>query len=156
MSGKEFRETLRAWLDLLSVSSAFKKAIDTAFRRDFGLSISRFDVLSALDRAGREGLRAGDLSQRLLVTEGNVTQVTAPLIRDGLIKRAPCTEDRRAAVFTLTRKGEKLFAKMAEAHQAWVGEAFANLSPNQISSLRRLLGKIETPSLDRLDGRNAA
>lgn len=156
MSSKETRETLRAWLDLLSISNAFKKAIDTSFRRDFGLSISRFDVLSALDRARPEGLRAGDLSQRLLVTEGNVTQVTAPLIRDGLVKRAPCAEDGRAAIFTLTRKGEKLFAKMADAHRAWVGEAFANLSPNQIHSLRRLLGKLELPSLDDLNGRNAA
>ena len=139
------RNALRAWLDLLNSSNTLKKSVDTGFRSQFGLSISRFDVLSALDRGGEDGMRAGDLSQRLMVTEGNTTQVTAPLIRDGLVKRSPSREDGRVAIFRLTRKGEKLFQKMADEHRQWVAEAFSGLSANEISTLRRILGKLNLP-----------
>ena len=139
------REVLRTWLDLLTAANALKKSVDTGFRNEFGMSISRFDVLSALDRAGPEGLRAGALSQRLRVTEGNTTQVTAPLIREGLVKRSTDPEDKRGAVFRLTRKGEKLFAKMADSHRQWIVDANAEFSEPQLKSLRRLLGRLDAP-----------
>ncbi len=148
------RNALRAWLDLLTASNAIKKSIDATLRTEFGVSISRFDVLSALDRAEGDGLRAGDLSQRLMVTEGNTTQVTAPLIRDGLVKRTPSREDGRVALFRLTRKGEKLFKKMADEHKHWVAGAFADLSHSELATLRQLLGKLNLPI--ELEGKDAA
>ena len=148
------RNALRAWLDLLTASNAIKKSIDTTLRSQFRVSISRFDVLSALDRAGADGLRAGDLSQRLMVTEGNTTQVTAPLIRDGLVKRTPSREDGRVAIFRLTRKGEKLFQQMAEEHRHWISAAFSRLSQNELTALRRILRKLELP--ENNEGRDAA
>lgn len=149
------RDALRAWLALLGASNALKKSVDTRFRSRFGLSISRFDVLSALDRAGPEGLRAGALTQRLMVTDGATTQVTAPLIRDGLVRRATDAEDARAAIFSLTRKGERIFAAMASGHRAWIDEAFSGLSAGQMKSLRRLLERIELPA-DAADEREDA
>ena len=153
---KKDRDALRAWLDLLTASNAIKKDIDGSLRREFGVSIARFDVLAALDRAGDKGLRAGDLTQSLLVTDGATTQLTAPLIRDGLIKREPCARDKRAAIFTLTRNGEKLFRDMAEVHRGWVARAFAEFSPVQLETLRDLLGKLDRPNTENHDGRTAA
>ncbi len=138
----ETRDALRTWLELLRASNAIKKFTDTEFRSQFGLSISRFDVLSALDRAGPEGLRAGALSQKLMVTDGNTTQVTAPLIRDGLVKRKTDREDARVAIFSLTKKGEKLFAKMAAEHQAWIADVFAGLSKPELATIQKLMGKL--------------
>lgn len=152
----DHREALRSWLELLNASSAIKKYTDTEFRAQFGLSISRFDVLAALDRAGPEGLRAGALSQRLMVTDGNTTQVTAPLIRDGLVKRRTCMEDARVAYFSLTKKGERLFAKMAVAHQGWIADLFAELSKPELAMLQKLLGKIDLAQAGRKSRKDAA
>lgn len=134
---------LRGWLSLLSAANALKKTVDARLRAEFGVSISRFDVLAALDRAGAQGLRAGALSQQLMVTEGNTTQVTAPLVRDGLVARRQDKKDGRAAIFTLTRKGAALFAEMAAAHRGWIEEAFENFSPKELESFRQELGKIK-------------
>ena len=139
------RDKLRAWLDLLAASNQLKKSIDTSFRSEFGISISRFDVMAALDRAGKEGLRAGDLSQRLMVSEGNTTQVTSPLIRDGLVTRTPCEKDGRVAIFRLSAQGQNMFNEMADEHRAWIHDAFADFSPSQLASLRRLLAKVKMP-----------
>lgn len=152
----EDRNALRAWLDLLAAANAIEKGLDSMFRREFGLSLSRFDVLSALDRAGKDGLRAGDLTRKLLVTDGATTQVTASLIRDGLVKRTPCPDDGRAAIFTLTRKGEKLFQKMASIHRGWVNDAFIGFTPSQIESLRNLMKKIDLTHIQTLSERKAA
>jgi len=139
------REALRAWLDLLGVSTAIKKGVDGRLKHQFGLSLARFDVMAALDRAGQAGLNGRALSARLKVTEGNTTQVTAPLVEAGLIRRRVSPEDGRVAIFHLTRKGERVFAQMAEANRRWIADAFAALSPAQLAQLRVLLGALEPP-----------
>ena len=150
MSGTgESREAVRAWLALLNASRGLEKAVDAGMRTRFGHSISRFDVLSALDRAGAAGLRAGALTERLMVSDGATTQVTAPLIREGLVKRAADPNDGRVAIFTLTRKGEKIFADMAAEHRQWIDEAFAALTPAQMKTMRRLLADIDPAKIAR-------
>jgi len=140
------KEALRAWLDLLAASQGLKKFVDTGLRSRFGLSISRFDVLSALERAGPQGLRAGALTERLMVSDGNTTQVTTPLIRDGLVRRAIDPDDKRAAIFSLTKKGERVFAEMAAEHRQWIDAVFAGFSPRDLKTLRRLLARISPPA----------
>lgn len=149
------RESLRAWLDLLSVAMALKKRADAHMRAVFGLSLSRFDVLAALDRAGDEGLTGGGLSSWLRVTEGNTTQVTAPLIEDGLVQRTVSAEDGRVAMFQLTQKGRRLFARMAEENHRWVTDAFSGLSLADTKALRTLLSALK-PTQDARRGEEAA
>lgn len=139
------REAVRAWLDLLGVSTTIKKDVDARLRRGFGLSISRFDVLAALDRAGGDGLTAGTLSGRLRVTEGNTTQITGPLIEADLIRRTVSPTDGRVAIFQLSPKGRRVFARMAGENRRWIAETFAALAPAQIATLRRLLAALKPP-----------
>jgi DNA-binding MarR family transcriptional regulator len=144
---KNGRDSLRTWLALLSASGKIKKIIDGRMRQRFGLSISRFDVLAALDRAGEEGLTAGTLSTYLKVTEGNTTQVSTPLVRDGLVRRSVSAKDGRVAIFQLTRRGRRLFAEMAEENRVWVAEALSPLTAAQISTLQNLLSILNHPEV---------
>lgn len=139
------RDALRAWLHLLGTANAIKKTVDTQLRQRFGMSISRFDVLAALDRADDDGLTAGGLTAYLKVTEGNTTQVTAPLIQAGLVDRTVSPDDGRVAIFRLTAKGRELFAAMAAENRRWIDGAFSALTPVQLASLRELLAAIEPP-----------
>ncbi len=144
MTGR--RDTLRAWLTLLNTSNAIKKSVDGRLRARFGISISRFDVMSALQRHP-QGLRAGALSRQLMVTEGNTTQVTAPLIRDGLVERRPSPLDARGVIFSLTPKGLKLFDAIAAEHKEWIHDAFANHDARDLAELRALLNKLEPEAI---------
>jgi DNA-binding MarR family transcriptional regulator len=137
------RDTLRAWLSLLNTSNAIKKSVDAQLRARFGISISRFDVMSALQRRDPEGLRAGELSRQLMVTEGNTTQVTAPLIRDGYVERRTSPKDARGVIFSLTPKGRSLFNAMAVEHKQWIQDAFAQLGAGDLAKLRSLLDQLE-------------
>jgi DNA-binding MarR family transcriptional regulator len=139
------RDSLRAWLALLSAANRIKKSVDARMRQQFSLSLSRFDVLAALDRAGEPGLTAGALSSYLKVTDGNTTQVTAPLIAAGLVRRTVSANDRRMAILQLTRKGQRIFAEMAAANREWIADVFAVLTPAQIAGLRRTLRQLNHP-----------
>jgi DNA-binding MarR family transcriptional regulator len=144
------REAVRVWLSLLCASRALEKAVDAGLRDRFGHSISRFDVLSALDRAGTNGLRAGALTERLMVSDGATTQITIPLIREGLVMRTTDPADGRVAIFSLTKKGARIFTDMATEHRRWIDAAFAALTPAQMNSLRRLIASINPDKIVRL------
>jgi len=56
------RNALLTWLDLLRTSNHIKKKVEAKLRAEFGQSLSRFDVLSSLERGNSEGIRSGELS----------------------------------------------------------------------------------------------
>ena len=57
-------------------------SVRAELRREFDCTLPRFDLLAQLDR-NPDGLRMGELSQRLMVTGGNVTGITDQLVREG-------------------------------------------------------------------------
>lgn len=140
------RDALLTWLALLTTTNTIKKAIDAQMRQRFGVSLSRFDVLAALDRAGSAGATAGELTAWLKVTEGNTTQVTAPLIAAGFVDRATSPMDGRIAIFRLTADGQRLFDRMAGENRTLVMDAFTDLSEDDVAGFRTLLEGLRDPT----------
>jgi DNA-binding MarR family transcriptional regulator len=106
-------------------------------RTKFDSTIARFDFLSALDRHG--ALTLGEVSQSLLVSNGNVTQLRTRLSADGLIETEIDENDRRIQRVRLTRRGESVFKHMAKAHTACVDALLRDLSQPDKQALSRLL-----------------
>jgi DNA-binding MarR family transcriptional regulator len=139
------KDVLRLWIELLRASNTIKKDLDARLRAEFRQSLSRFDVLSALYRAGEEGLRASEISHFLLVTDGATSQLTPHLTKEGLVERTACPEDRRSAIFRLTPAGRTLFKAMADKHSEWVAAKFTHLPKDDIDTLTTLVRLIELP-----------
>lgn len=144
----------RTWLTLLRSANSIKKSLDQKFRQHYDISISRFDVLSALQRGNRNGLRAGDLTRQLIVSDGNTTQIMSKLVRDGLVLRRADPKDARAVIFSLSDEGASLFTKMVISHREWLNEAFADISQEKIHELHELL-QLLPPQTD-VEKENAA
>ena len=140
----------RTWLALLRSANTIKKSLDQKFRAEYDISISRFDVLSALQRGNRNGLRAGDLSRQLIVSDGNTTQIMSKLIRDGLVLRRTDPKDARAVIFSLSDEGALLFTKMVISHREWLRDAFTGISAENLHELHELL-QLLPPQIDSLD-----
>jgi DNA-binding MarR family transcriptional regulator len=85
----------------------------------------------------------GELSERILVTNGNVTWLVAALEREGFVKRRPDAADRRATVVRLTATGRRHFETMAAAHEALIADIFATLSPTERRALHAALGTVK-------------
>lgn len=138
----EHPEELRLWLRLLTCTQLIEKQIRSDLREQFDTSLPRFDLMAQLERAP-EGLRMNELSRRMMVTGGNVTGITDQLEGEGLVERLVVEGDRRAYRVRLTPKGRRQFSAMAQAHEAWIVNAFAALSPQDIDAMHRLLGKVK-------------
>jgi DNA-binding MarR family transcriptional regulator len=131
------RDTVRLSLRLLTTSRLIEREVDTLMRARFDSTIARFDFLSALDRHG--ALTLGEVSQNLLVSNGNVTQLAGRLKADGLIEAQADENDRRVQRVRLTRRGESVFKHMAKAHAACVDRLLGDLTQTDRQALMRLL-----------------
>jgi DNA-binding MarR family transcriptional regulator len=133
-------DALRLWLRLFTCTQLIERAIRGRLRRDFATTLPRFDFLAQLER-NPQGLKMRELSQRLLVTGGNITGLTDQLVSEGLVKRQPIAGDRRAFAVRLTTKGRRAFDAMAAAHEQWVIRLLAGLTVAERRSLYALLGR---------------
>lgn len=132
------KRALRLWLRLLTCTTTIEQTIAQRLRDEFGSTLPRFDMLSALDRAGEAGLTMGEVSRMLMVSNGNVTGLAARLKADGLIE-AMAGADRRVQRVRLTPLGRTRFAVMATAHERWIETLFAGLADAEADDLARLL-----------------
>jgi DNA-binding MarR family transcriptional regulator len=86
-------------------------------------------------------MKLGELSQRLMVSNGNITGLVDRLLAQGLLDRHPAPNDRRAQLVMLTPEGRRSFRAMAAAHEAWIAEIFGDLTATERDTLMRLLSK---------------
>lgn len=143
------KHRLKTWIRLLRVTRSVETELREFLRVEHDNTLPRFDVLAALYRA-TDGLTMGELSQQLLVSNGNATAVVDRLERDGLVLRAPSLVDRRVVEVRLTPTGRSQFEAQAGPHEARVDELFAGLDPADLDLLDHLLHRLERrPSLTR-------
>ncbi len=132
------KRSLRLWLRLLTCSTRIEQTVSQRLRDEFGSTLPRFDMLSALDRAGPAGLTMGEVSRMLMVSNGNVTGLAVRLKADGLIDSLPAA-DRRVQRVRLTALGRTRFAAMAQAHENWIESLLAGLTEAEADDLIHLL-----------------
>ena len=143
------KQSLRLWLRLLACENLIENRVRAQLREHFEVTLPQFDVLSELEHVG-EALTMSQLSNKLMVSNGNVTGVVDRLERDGHVRRNPSKTDRRVQYIALTDQGEHLFREMAAAHEQWVTELFEGLSANEIKSLLSILDKAKTSISEKL------
>ena len=132
---------LRLWLRLLNCTTLIENHVSSRLRSDFDTTLPRFDLMAQLARFP-DGLGMSELSQRLMVSGGNVTGITDNLERDGLVERVAIPEDRRAKKVRLTDKGHIIFHEMAEIHATWIHDLLNGLTSQEQQQLYTLLGKL--------------
>ena len=148
----DHKSELRLWLRLFTCKMLIEGEVRRRLRDTFDVTLPRFDLMAQLDRAP-SGMTLGELSQRMMVSNGNVTGLVDRLVAQGLIDRRPSPTDRRAQLVSLTAEGRKFFRSLARANADWIGEVFAGLSHDEIEELMRLLGKTKTSARKAINGR---
>jgi DNA-binding MarR family transcriptional regulator len=136
-------QALRLWLRLLSCTVRIQNQIRVRLRREFATTLPRFDLMAQLERHPA-GLRMNELSQRLMVSGGNITGITDQLERERLVTRTLDPNDRRALTVKLTAAGLKRFREMAAQNELWTIEMLHGLSREEKHIMLELLGKLKT------------
>ena len=142
---------LRLWLRLLTCTTLIEGEMRRRLRDKFDVTLPRFDLMAQLDKAPN-GMTLGELSKRMMVSNGNVTGLAERLVEQGLLDRRASPNDRRSQIVSLTAEGRRTFRAMARTHEDWIAEMFAGLDAGEIETLMDLLAKAKTSARKAVNG----
>lgn len=133
----QYRSALATWVRFMRVSTKMARQ-ETQLLRTLGMSAAHFDVL--VQTWQHEGLTQQELSQRLLVTKGNVCYLVDKLEAEHLLERR--SEGKTNRLF-LTVKGRAVLEDTLPIHDQMIETVFAVLTPEEQRTLRGLLRKLD-------------
>jgi DNA-binding MarR family transcriptional regulator len=132
------RVSLVTWLRLLRIMHRNEQAA-AEHLRGWNLTHAQFDVLAQLGSAG-DRITQSDLAARLLVTQGNITQLLDRMEQRGLVQRCP---EGRSNLLSLTPEGWEMYDEVVPAHEEWQAERLSALTVDEQRQLLSLLDKLD-------------
>jgi DNA-binding MarR family transcriptional regulator len=128
---------------MLKCTTLIEARVRSGLREEFETTLPRFDMLAQLDAASDDGLTMGELSRRLMVTNGNLTGLTERLVKEKLVTRTALPQDRRSHRIRLTAQGRRAWEKMAQRHRQWIEELFSRAKDSDVAELYDLTGRLK-------------
>jgi DNA-binding MarR family transcriptional regulator len=109
--------------------------------RPLGLTFPRYEALMLLSFTRAGALPLGKIGERLQVHRTSVTNIVDKLEADGLVRRVPHAEDRRATLAEITDAGRETAARATKAlNDAAFGiDALGNDEQEAVTALLRAL-----------------
>jgi len=117
--------------------------LDNTRRREVAEALGMsFGRTRAIRRLARAPMSMRELADAMGIEAPNATTLVADLEAQGLARRRPHPTDGRAKVVEATAKGKRL-ARQANAILSTPPAALAALSPEDLTTLRRILASLE-------------
>jgi len=133
------------FLNVLRTGEALLQS-ETALLRTAELSFAQYNVLRILRGAGAAGLACGEIAERMVNRDPDVTRLLDRLEERGLVRRTRGEDDRRVVVTRITKGGlallKSLDAPVARVHQEQLG----HMSRADLQRLSDLLEQARTPA----------
>lgn len=126
---------VKAAARLMDQFSAILKPVD--------LSPPQFNVLRILRGAGPQGATCGEVIDRLVQRDPDVTRLHDRLQRRGLIERKRDEQDRRVVRTSITAAGLELLASLDDAVNELHAKSVGQLNDRQLADLRKLIEEIQ-------------
>lgn len=107
--------------------------------RAANLSQSQYNVLRILRGAGEDGLPCGEISQRMVRRDPDLTRLLDKLEARGLVSRSRGTTDRRVVRATITDEGTRLLESLDGPVEQSLKDTLAHVSQAKLRALLELL-----------------
>ncbi|WP_439660242.1 MarR family winged helix-turn-helix transcriptional regulator [Lentzea sp. HUAS TT2] len=128
---------------------ALTDRVTVAVLADFGLSRAEYDVLGTLLTADAH-LKPSELSSRLLLTTGGLSNVLRSLERRGLTSQSSDASDGRSRRVVLTAEGKKVAERVVRevvaAQHALLGKTGAADVEAAVTALAAVLDPLDRPA----------
>ncbi len=129
---------LSLWVRLMKTYNLILRKARRAISSE--CTLPQFDVLAQLARA-KDGLTFRELSERLLVSAGNLTGIVDRLEKERLAYREVPANDRRSFRIRLTAKGRLRARQLIDRHARDIQGILSALSRRDQIQLRELLAR---------------
>lgn len=127
------------------LSNTVSGAIARLYETEFGLTISEWRILAVLGpaAAGNSPLSANEVAGQTRMDKVQVSRAVARLLDKGLLRRSVAADDRRRTELSLSRRGEKVYDRVAPRTVDWEQRLLANLRPQELEQFDRTLTKLQ-------------
>lgn len=133
------------WIELARAEAKILRTIESDLKAQNMPTLSCYDVLLEVERAGPHGLRPLELETRLLLPQYGVSRMVDRIIKAGLIKSAPYIQDGRGKSLIITSLGKKTRREMWRIYGPALDTAImGKLDVDEANTLKDLLVKINT------------
>jgi DNA-binding MarR family transcriptional regulator len=141
------RATVRAVFELLTtydmMHTRFSRMLD-----QYGLTPAGYNVLAILRGVEGQSYPMHQLSNQLLVSRQNITQIVDALESKGLAERVPNPDDRRGRLVQLTATGKQLIETVAPRQHANHKAVMSALREPEIELFTDYLERIQARLLE--------
>jgi DNA-binding MarR family transcriptional regulator len=142
---KPFRSPAEeAFLNLLRTTTLLLDGLGDLLR-EFGLSQPQYNVLRILRGAGDDGLPSGEVSERMVSRDPDVTRLLDRLEARGLVARQRGATDRRVVFARISPEGRALVDSLDAPVDALHARSLGHLSDDDLRALSRLLERARAP-----------
>jgi DNA-binding MarR family transcriptional regulator len=133
----------RAWTALSAAHARVAERLTGALSRRCGLSINDFEVLLRLEQVPPPGLRLGDLSPAVRLTQPSLSRMIARLEQHGWLARTGDPNDGRGVLVALTPTGQEVLHAAVPVHAQTIRETLLDrLRPDEQDLLSAALSRI--------------
>ncbi|HET6457582.1 MAG TPA: MarR family transcriptional regulator [Nitrosopumilaceae archaeon] len=123
-----------------NAAKAFQKALDAELRKNVGVTISQWRVISTLTR--QPGITQKEIADRVGIEGSTLVPIIDKMEKDGFVKRKLDAEDRRINRIYLTTKADDLWNSMIECALRIRKLSTKEISEEQIKTTLDVLRKI--------------
>ncbi len=106
-----------------------------------GLTLPHFEVLMCL-RTG-EGISQQELSERLMLSKGNICIILQKMESSGLVERRVDPVDQRFHRLYMTDEGHRLIARVMPGHRDLAQQILGSLGGTEKKTLYELLSRVD-------------
>src|SRR3984957_9065211 len=126
-----------AFLDLLRTTDMLSRGLVQVLKVE-DLSSTQYNVLRIL-RCAPEGLPCGEIADRMITRDPDITRLLDRLEKRALISRCRETKDRRMVMARITPEGLKLLDRLDEPVETAHRKQLGHLGQERLRALKELL-----------------
>ena len=131
-----------AFLDLIRTTDILSRGLVKVLKTE-DLSPTQYNVLRIL-RGALEGLPCGEIADRMITRDPDITRLLDRLEKRALISRCRETKDRRMVMTRITPEGLKVLVRLDEPVETAHRKQLGHLGQGRLRVLRDLLQSART------------
>ena len=130
-----------AFLNLQRTANTLLQNI-TRSLKDYDLTPTQYNVLRILRGSHPETLTCGDIGDRMVTPDPDVTRLLDRLEKRELVRRARYTVDRRVVRAGITELGLAILEQLDSPVPEWLRKMLGHLTEDELGTMIRLLEKV--------------
>lgn len=136
---------VEAYVNLLRTTDALLRGVEETLK-PAGISATQYNVLRILRGAGQNGLACGQIAERMITRDPDITRLLDRLERRGLVRRAREEKDRRVVKTRISAAGLRLLKSLDRPMDQVRERMLGHLGERRLRQLIELLEDARAPA----------